>query len=215
MHASYTNLSCSTPAPVNGSSVIFNSAAIPFTAPGELLKIGRTIESGTVNETTCKVDTATAFSFSDDADPPSPNVIAQFTARDGNVLILDDVMDPTAHPLMKFPTCVRVAGMVEKGALAAVAVLTSPVPLPPLSSVDLLTFVSEDPNLTNFTSLLVASGVVDLLRIAPFFPATLLAYLDSQTNPPTWCVVDEHSDSVDVPANTLRQTSVQLVGGFV
>jgi uncharacterized surface protein with fasciclin (FAS1) repeats len=48
---------------------------------------------------TCKVANADCFDINE-----APNVVAQYLGDDGNIIIVDKVIQPKAHPLMKFPT---------------------------------------------------------------------------------------------------------------
>jgi hypothetical protein len=63
--------------------------------------MGRLIESGVTDETTCKIQSTGDFDF---LSPLTPNVRAQFLGRDGNILILDKPITPLQHPLMRYPS---------------------------------------------------------------------------------------------------------------
>jgi Fasciclin domain len=90
------NITCGSIPAINGASETFRSLVFQS---NEYLEIARLLVNNVTDLDTCKIANADCFDIHE-----ASNVVAQYLGDDGTILVVDQVIQPKAHPLMKFPT---------------------------------------------------------------------------------------------------------------
>ena len=94
------NITCGLVPAKDGATLAFRSSNFQT---HEHLQIGRIYEPKLIYDNkSCLVDNPATFNWAPNS--TTPRVLAQYLGEDGNILVIDQVIAPYAHPLASFPT---------------------------------------------------------------------------------------------------------------
>ena len=100
LHSTPINITCGVVPAKDGATVAFRTSNFQTHEP---LQIGRIYEPKLIaDNASCLVGNPATFSWAPTSS--TPRVLAQFMGSNGNLLVIDQVLAPSSHPLAVFPT---------------------------------------------------------------------------------------------------------------